>query len=271
MMAPGLSVSRTAPAGFGYADGGASPYPIAEVAMSAAEVYDLVISGSWAAGKLLEWTLASRGLRVAVIERRSLGGSCPNIACLPNKNVIHSAKVASFSRRIEESGISRVGWGIDIATVHDRRRRMIDGLMEMHHGKLQAGGTELHGRAGRELRKCWHATGLEDDQRVRGSPAHMSHESRIRRNHVAMQCIFEAIGTELTSKRVRRTSSVSNLALLRAAQRSEGRAGRAFRRSMTSSRQHRTGSGNRDSGGRRPGPRRLRASGGVNVGGVGRG
>jgi pyruvate/2-oxoglutarate dehydrogenase complex dihydrolipoamide dehydrogenase (E3) component len=47
------------------------------------EEYDLVILGSGAGGKLAAWTYAQQGHRVAVIERKYIGGSCPNIACLP--------------------------------------------------------------------------------------------------------------------------------------------------------------------------------------------
>jgi pyruvate/2-oxoglutarate dehydrogenase complex dihydrolipoamide dehydrogenase (E3) component len=111
--------------------------------MSHPEEYDVVVLGSGAGGKLLAWTLASRGQRVAVIERRYLGGSCPNIACLPSKNVIHSAKVASFFRRSEEFGISKDGWKIDMAAVNDRRRRMVDGLVQMHRDKYAASGAEI--------------------------------------------------------------------------------------------------------------------------------
>src|SRR6266446_1286291 len=68
------------------------------------EEYDLVILGSGAAGKLISWTLAKKGMRTAVVERKYVGGACPNIACLPSKNVIHSAKVASYFRRSEEFG-----------------------------------------------------------------------------------------------------------------------------------------------------------------------
>ena len=74
--------------------------------MSHPEEYDVVVLGSGAPGKLLAWALASRGKRVAVIERRYVGGSCPNIACLPSKNVIHGAKVASYFRRGAEFGIA---------------------------------------------------------------------------------------------------------------------------------------------------------------------
>ena len=63
--------------------------------MSHPEDYDVVVLGS-GRGKLLAWTLASQGKRTAVVERRYVAGSCPNIACLPSKNVIHGAKVASY-------------------------------------------------------------------------------------------------------------------------------------------------------------------------------
>ena len=79
------------------------------------------------------------------------------------------AKAASFSRRIEEFGISKVGWCIDMATVHDRMRRMSDGLTEMHLGKLQATCAKFHDKAGREPCRWCPATDLNGDQHVGGS------------------------------------------------------------------------------------------------------
>jgi pyruvate/2-oxoglutarate dehydrogenase complex dihydrolipoamide dehydrogenase (E3) component len=111
--------------------------------MSNPEEYDVVMLGSGEAGKYLAWTLASEGKRVAVIERKYLGGSCPNIACLPSKNVIHSAKVASYFRRSEEFGIAKEGWKIDMSAVRARKRKMVDGLMEMHRAKFKASGAEI--------------------------------------------------------------------------------------------------------------------------------
>jgi len=64
--------------------------------MPEAESYNILVIGSGEAGKYLAWTMAKAGHRTAVVERRYIGGSCPNIACLPSKNVIHSAKVASL-------------------------------------------------------------------------------------------------------------------------------------------------------------------------------
>ena len=65
--------------------------------MAGPEDDDVGVLGSGEAGKYLAWTLAAEGQRAAVIERKCLGGSCPNLACLPRKNVIHGAKVASAS------------------------------------------------------------------------------------------------------------------------------------------------------------------------------
>ena len=111
--------------------------------MSQPEDYDVVVLGSGAAGKLLAWTLASQGKRVAVVERRYVGGSCPNIACLPSKNVIHAAKVASYFRRGDEFGITAGDWKVDMAAVRDRKRKMVDGLVAMHLDKYRDSGAEL--------------------------------------------------------------------------------------------------------------------------------
>ncbi len=119
--------------------------------MSVGEEYDLVILGSGAPGKLLAWTLASQGKRLAVIERRYVGGSCPNIACLPSKNVVHGAKVASFFRRGREFGVAGVDWKgkVDMAAVRDRKRRMVEGLVAIHQAKYRESGAELIMGSGR--------------------------------------------------------------------------------------------------------------------------
>lgn len=111
--------------------------------MSTPEEYDVVVLGSGEAGKYLAWTLASERKRVAVVEREYVGGSCPNIACLPSKNVIHSAKVASYLRRGAEFGLPASGGPIDMAAVRGRKRKMVDGLVEVHLRNYRASGAEL--------------------------------------------------------------------------------------------------------------------------------
>jgi pyruvate/2-oxoglutarate dehydrogenase complex dihydrolipoamide dehydrogenase (E3) component len=107
------------------------------------EEYDLVVLGSGEAGKYIAWSQARKGLRAVVVERQYIGGSCPNIACLPSKNVIHTAKVASYFWRSPEFGITKDNCHIDMVTVRERKRNMVDGLVEMHLGIYKSSGTEL--------------------------------------------------------------------------------------------------------------------------------
>ncbi len=111
--------------------------------ISGPEEYDLVVLGSGEGGKFIAWTLAKQGQRVAVIERHYIGGSCPNIACLPSKNIIHSAKVASYFFRSEEFGISKDNCRINMWAVRERKRKMVDGLVDMHLANFKASGAEL--------------------------------------------------------------------------------------------------------------------------------
>src|SRR5580658_4810240 len=78
------------------------------------EEFDLVILGGGTGSTVAAWTFAGEGKRVAVIDRKYIGGSCPNIACLPSKNIIHSARVASYVRRSEEFGIPKKDFKVDM-------------------------------------------------------------------------------------------------------------------------------------------------------------
>jgi pyruvate/2-oxoglutarate dehydrogenase complex dihydrolipoamide dehydrogenase (E3) component len=100
-----------------------------------AEEYDLVMLGSGTGSKFLAWTFAQQGQRVATIERKYLGGSCPNIACLPSKKIIHSAKVASYFRRGSEFGITTDGFAVNMSAVQDRKRRMVSADVDFHRNK----------------------------------------------------------------------------------------------------------------------------------------
>jgi pyruvate/2-oxoglutarate dehydrogenase complex dihydrolipoamide dehydrogenase (E3) component len=114
-----------------------------------AEEYDIVVLGSGEGAKCVAWTFAKKGKRVAVIERKLIGGSCPNIACLPSKNVIHSAKVASYFSRGAEFGMSSDGFTVDMRAVRARKRAMVDGLVQMHLANFKSSGAELIMGSGR--------------------------------------------------------------------------------------------------------------------------
>jgi pyruvate/2-oxoglutarate dehydrogenase complex dihydrolipoamide dehydrogenase (E3) component len=107
------------------------------------ESYDVLVIGSGEAGKYLAWTMAGEGHRTAVVERKLIGGSCPNIACLPSKNIIQSAKVRSFSLRAAEFGVELESAVTDMKGVQARKRAMVDGLRELHRDRYRASGAEL--------------------------------------------------------------------------------------------------------------------------------
>ncbi len=117
--------------------------------MAKVEQYDALILGSGEAGKYMAWHLGNAGRRVAVIERKYLGGACPNIACLPSKNVIHTAKVASYFERGREFGMLGAEWKLDMPTVRERKRKMVDGLLKVHLNNFARSGAEIVMRSGR--------------------------------------------------------------------------------------------------------------------------
>jgi len=112
-------------------------------ARAAVEEYDLVILGGGTGGTIAAWTFATQGQRVAVIERKYIGGSCPNIACLPSKNIIHSAKVASYFRRSREFGIVNGSAIVDMRAVRERKRKMVSGWNDVYLENYKKTGAEL--------------------------------------------------------------------------------------------------------------------------------
>jgi pyruvate/2-oxoglutarate dehydrogenase complex dihydrolipoamide dehydrogenase (E3) component len=120
-----------------------------KTSVSQPEEYDVLVLGSGTAGKLIAWTLAQRGMKTASVERKYVGGACVNVACLPSKNVIHSAKVASFFFHSGEFGISKDNVRIDMAAVRERKRKMVARSLEVHMANYKGSGAELVMGSGR--------------------------------------------------------------------------------------------------------------------------
>ncbi len=107
------------------------------------EEFDVVILGGGTGSTIAAWTFAGEGKRVAVVDRKYIGGSCPNIACLPSKNIIHSAKVVDYFRRSKEFGVAHDGFTIEMPGVRDRKRKMVAGLNEMYMENYRKTGAEF--------------------------------------------------------------------------------------------------------------------------------
>jgi pyruvate/2-oxoglutarate dehydrogenase complex dihydrolipoamide dehydrogenase (E3) component len=127
---------------------------MAKQAAESIEHFDYVSLGSGEAAKYIAWTLASqhsKKWKCAVIEHQWIGGSCPNVACLPSKNVVNSAHVAHLAREASAYGLGAFvadsadapGLKAEMSVVKQRKVGMVDGLVQMHIGKFEDTHVEL--------------------------------------------------------------------------------------------------------------------------------
>ena len=120
--------------------------------------FDVVIIGGGQAGIPLAGALAKAGRRVALAERKHLGGSCVNFGCTPTKAAIASARVAHLARRARDFGLRIPSVEVDFAAVLDRARRLVmemRGNLERRFGEnpvLLRGHARLNGRDGARFR-----------------------------------------------------------------------------------------------------------------------
>ena len=117
--------------------------------MAEPEHFDVLIIGSGQGGKVLAWQMAGSGRRTAVVERRWIGGSCPNIACMPSKNVMWSARVAYLAHHAGQFGTVAGPVETDMAAVRQRKRDMVNREIELHLQNYRASGAELIMGSGR--------------------------------------------------------------------------------------------------------------------------
>ena len=111
--------------------------------MPQAEQFEVLVVGSGTGGKLMAWHMAQSGRRTAVVERRWIGGSCPNIACMPSKNEISSARVAYLARNAAAFGTTAGPVAVDMSAVRRRKREMVERQVAAHLQLYKASGAEL--------------------------------------------------------------------------------------------------------------------------------
>jgi pyruvate/2-oxoglutarate dehydrogenase complex dihydrolipoamide dehydrogenase (E3) component len=114
-----------------------------EIGMEKPEQYDVLILGSGIGGKLMAWHAGKSGKRTVVVERRWIGGSCPNIACMPSKRLIRSAKVAQMARHAARFGVATASVSVDMRAVRQGKREMVEGEVTAHLERYRATGAEL--------------------------------------------------------------------------------------------------------------------------------
>jgi pyruvate/2-oxoglutarate dehydrogenase complex dihydrolipoamide dehydrogenase (E3) component len=111
--------------------------------MTDLEHFDTVILGSGQGGKVLAWHLGRGGNRVAVVERRWVGGSCPAVACMPSKNELWSAHIAYLARHTEPFGTTTGAVTTNMTRVRQRKQDMVEREIALHLKMYKETGAEL--------------------------------------------------------------------------------------------------------------------------------
>jgi pyruvate/2-oxoglutarate dehydrogenase complex dihydrolipoamide dehydrogenase (E3) component len=88
--------------------------------------FDAIVIGSGQAGPFLGSRLAQAGMRVALIEREHLGGTCVNDGCMPTKTLVASARAAHVARNATRYGVNLAGpVSVDMKAVKARKDRVV--------------------------------------------------------------------------------------------------------------------------------------------------
>lgn len=106
--------------------------------------YEAIIVGGGKAGKTLAMDMARSGKKVAMIEDGMIGGTCINVACIPTKTIVASAKVAHLTRHAAAYGITLNNFAVDFAQVKARKLAVVDGMRAMNLQMFLDSGMDLY-------------------------------------------------------------------------------------------------------------------------------
>ncbi len=93
------------------------------------DTFDLIVLGGGPAGYLAAQRAAQGGMKVAVFEKRALGGVCLNEGCIPSKALLNSAKIFDYAAHGEKYGVATTGVSIDQAAVIARKNKVVKQLV----------------------------------------------------------------------------------------------------------------------------------------------
>jgi pyruvate/2-oxoglutarate dehydrogenase complex dihydrolipoamide dehydrogenase (E3) component len=87
--------------------------------------FDDIVIGAGQAGPSMVGRLAAAGRKVAVVERKLIGGTCVNVGCTPTKTLLASAYAAHLARRAADFGVSAGEVGVDFAAAMARKNKVV--------------------------------------------------------------------------------------------------------------------------------------------------
>ena len=114
--------------------------------------YDAIIVGAGQAGPSLAARPAGSGMKVALVERKLVGGTCVNTGCTPTKAMVASAYAAHMARRAGDYGVRGVGEiTVDMNAVKARKDAIYEAYLTrewypkfVHHARLVALSKNMH-------------------------------------------------------------------------------------------------------------------------------
>lgn len=115
---------------------------------SAPEKYDLVVVGGGKAGKSLAMLRAKKGDKVFMVERDKIGGTCINVACIPTKTLVSSARRLAEVRTAAAYGVDLPGADlasarVDLQALRARKESVVGGMVEAHKRMFAAPGLDF--------------------------------------------------------------------------------------------------------------------------------
>ncbi|MCP3032952.1 dihydrolipoyl dehydrogenase [Halobacillus sp. A1] len=116
-----------------------------------AEEYDLVVLGGGTGGYVAAIRASKLGLKVAIVEKREMGGTCLHRGCIPSKALLRSAEVFRQTKEAGQFGISTSEPVLDFAKVQERKQSIVDTLHKGVQGLMKKGKIDVFEGFGRIL------------------------------------------------------------------------------------------------------------------------
>ena len=93
------------------------------------ELFDLLVIGGGPGGYLCAERAAQGGMKVALFEKKALGGTCLNEGCIPTKTLLNSSKMYRHAMESEAYGVTTTGVTFDHAKVIARKNKVVKTLV----------------------------------------------------------------------------------------------------------------------------------------------
>ena len=140
------------------------------MAVGSSNAFDLVVLGAGTGGYAAAFRAAQLGMRVALIDRYKIGGTCLHVGCIPTKCMLESADLYDRTKRAQDFGITTGPLSVDAAVIAKRRQAVVDRLHKGLQALVKKHKVEyIHGQARLKGHKVVEIELLDDDGKPAGS------------------------------------------------------------------------------------------------------